>query len=223
MVFHLQKNCFQAISIWLQAKSAVIFSCDWESSGKFASCVWSLLVKLVVSSCGKIDGSTLLSDLFTCPRDWLQTLRSRLATPRRGFWTAPLDLSALYLGLVRRWWNLVLEIFDPDRMAWIGHETLCKICNRYLPQRNFNLMKSKMNPKIKMNYEITDWLRLWIHLSHYRRRRAISIQKLQTAWEGPVTILPATRLMPPKGNDPGTWATPWWGAILPSFTMTTEC
>ena len=132
---------FQAISIWLQAKSAVIFSCDWENSGKFASCVWSLLVKLVVSSCGKIDGSTLLSDLFTCPRDWLQTLRSRLATPQRGFWTAPLDLSALYLGLVRRWWNLVLEIFDPDRMAWIGHETLCKICNRYLPHRNFNLMK----------------------------------------------------------------------------------
>ena len=141
MVFHLQKNCFQAISIWLQAKSAVIFSCDWENSGKFASCVWSLLVKLVVSSCGKIDGSTLLSDLFTCPRDWLQTLRSRLATPRRRFWTAPLDLSALYLGLVRRWWNLVLEIFDPDRMAWIGHETLCKICNRYLPHRNFNLLR----------------------------------------------------------------------------------
>ena len=203
-IFNSKRDCFQAIPIWLQVKSAVIFSCDWENSGKFASCVWSLLVKLVVSSCGKIDGSTLLSDLFTCPRDWLQTLRSRLATPRRGFWTVPLDLSALYLGLVRRWWNLVLEIFDPDRMAWIGHETLCKICNRYLPQRNFNLMKSKMNPKIKMNYEITDWLRLWIHLSHYRRRRAISIQKLQTAWQGTARVLPATREMPPKGNDPGT-------------------
>ena len=204
MFFYLQKRPFPSNINLVTSQKCGYFLLRLGKSGKFASCVWSLLVKLVVSSCGKIDGSTLLSDLFTCPRDWLQTLRSRLATPRRGFWTAPLDLSALYLGLVRRWWNLVLEIFDPDRMAWIGHETLCKICNRYLPQRNFNLMKSKMNPKIKMNYEITDWLRLWIHLSHYRRRRAISIPKLQTAWQGTATVLPATREMPPKGNDPGT-------------------
>ena len=143
---------FSLEEIWFWAKfmhAVNFFTTEWENlvslhhimCGKF---FWWKIV--VWSWSGKIDATTLLSGLLTCPRDWLQMLRSRLVTPRhrsvRFVRVIFRTRNVTRLGAGRDFLKLKRRYLTRDRIGldWTWN-FLQNIFHRLLGHRNFFLVE----------------------------------------------------------------------------------
>ena len=220
---------------------------DWVGkSGQFASCdVWEVSLvkdcglKLVWENRCDHSPSLFLSGLLTCPRDWLQMLRSRLVTPRHRsvrfvrviFRTRNVTRLGAGRDFQKRryltrdrigldWtWNFLQNIFH----RLLGHRNFfpcwilliithnCCIWELLRTSTGFNIRKSNLRLKTQIHIRLVPFQENVVEGDAWCRFSDCRLIMAVTHW---VTVLPLrwmAMLVPPQWHQRAPIvAAPWW-------------